>query len=95
MSAYGYELSQGFAMAYPPGDGRFLVITFPYPTFLKNVSGSVLTQARWFGIQWNRDANKPARIFYGQNPYKIEGAFIAEGSFDSLDQILQPLISAS
>ncbi len=73
-------------------DGNILVAAFTFPVELHGRDGSLLAEAKWVGIQWNRDENKPDRLLYGSSPYEIEGAFSIEGDISPLVQILQPII---
>ena len=74
------------------GDGIMLVTAFTFPVELYGSDGSLLAQARWVGIQWNRDGDKPNRLLYGGSPYEVEGAVSIDGDMGELLQVIQPVI---
>jgi hypothetical protein len=60
---------------YSSLDGTILVCVFPVEHNLKNTSGDSLGIARWVGLQWGRNEEKPNRLIYGNIPYIIEGGY--------------------
>jgi hypothetical protein len=43
-------------------DGSLLTTVFPRPVNLYNSAETLLTQAKWVGIQWDRNNGKPGRV---------------------------------
>ena len=84
------ELSRGFYLELE--DGIMLVTAFTFPVELYSSDGSLLAEARWVGIQWDRDEDKPNRLLYGGSPYEVEGAVSIDGDMGELLQVIQPVI---
>jgi hypothetical protein len=70
-------------------DGHLLTTVFPRPVNLCNSAGTVLAQAKWVGIQWDRNNGKPSRVVYGSTAYTVDGSFEITGDTSILDSVLQ------
>jgi len=83
-------LSYTWSNAIPQSsDGYLLTTVFPRLVNLYNSAGTVLAQAKWVGIQWNRSNGKPSRVVYGSTAYTIDGSFEIIGDTSVLDSVLQ------
>jgi hypothetical protein len=74
-------------------DGSTLITAFPKPVELRNFTGTVLAQAKWVGIQWDRDDGKPSRVVYGNVAYVADGSFEITGETSSLDNDIRTLLN--
>jgi len=70
-------------------DGHLLTTIFPRPVNLCNTAGTVLAQAKWVGIQWDRSNGKLSRVVYGSKAYTIDGSFEIISDTSILDNVLQ------
>jgi hypothetical protein len=66
-----------------------LTTIFPRPVNLCNTAGTVLAQAKWVGIQWDRSNGKLSRVVYGSKAYTIDGSFEIISDTSILDNVLQ------
>ena len=83
-------LSYTWSNAIPQSsDGHLLTTVFPRLVNLYNSAGTVLAQAKWVGIQWNRSNGKPSRVVYGSTAYTIDGSFEIIGDTSILGSVLQ------
>ena len=83
-------LSYTWSNAIPQSsDGYLLTTVFPRFVNLYNSAGTVLAQAKWVGIQWNRSNGKPSRVVYGSTAYTIDGSFEIIGDTSVLDSVFQ------
>ena len=83
-------LSYTWSNAIPQSsDGDLLTTVFPRLVNLCNSAGTVLAQAKWVGIQWNRSNGKPSRVVYGSTAYTVDGSFEIIGDTSILDSVLQ------
>jgi uncharacterized protein YceK len=74
-------------------DGSLLTTVFPKPVNLCNADGTVLAQAKWVGIQWDRSNSQPNRVVYGSTAYTVEGSFEITGETASLAGIMLEMIN--
>jgi hypothetical protein len=74
-------------------DGSLLTTVFPKPVNLCNADGTVLAQAKWVGIQWDRSNSQPNRVVYGSTAYTVEGSFEITGETASLAGIVLEMIN--
>ena len=79
---YSNEIIQG-------KDGCLLTMVFPKPVNLCRADGTVLAQAKWVGIQWDRSNGHPSRVFYGSMAYTVAGSFEITGDTGILDSTFQ------
>ena len=70
-------------------DGYLLTTVFPRLINFYNSAGTVLAQAKWVGIQWNRSNGKPSLVVYGSTAYTVDGSFEIIGDTSILENILQ------
>jgi hypothetical protein len=77
------NLSDGW---YGNLDGTLLVVVYPRPMELKTVDGKLVGQAKWVGIQWDRNGGQSNRLIYGEIPYTIKGGFEIVGDLTNLQQ---------
>jgi hypothetical protein len=83
-------LSYTWSNAIPQSsDGHLLTTIFPRPVNLCNSAGTVLAQAKWIGIQWDRSNGKLSRVVYGSTAYMIDGSFEIIGDTSVLDSVFQ------
>ena len=83
-------LSYTWSNAIPQSsDGYLLTAVFPRLVNLYNSAGTVLAQAKWVGIQWNRNNGSPSRVVYGTSAYMVDGSFEIIGDTSILDSVLQ------
>ena len=66
-------------------DGSLLTMVFPRPVNLCNSSGTVLAQAKWVGIQWDRSGGRTSRVIYGSVAYVVQGSLEIAGETNSLN----------
>ena len=85
------ELSRGFYLELE--DGIMLVTAFTFPVELYSSDGSLLAQAKWVGVRWDRDEDKPNRLLYGSSTYIVEGAVSIDEDMGKLLQVIQPAIN--
>jgi hypothetical protein len=87
------DLPQNYhSLAWPmPGsaDGTLLTVVYVRPVELRNTDGELLAQAKWVGIQWGMSEGKPNRLFYGREPYIVDGGFVLSGDVTSLENSLR------
>jgi hypothetical protein len=76
-------------------DGSLLTMVFPRPVNLCNSSGTVLAQAKWVGIQWDRSGGKTSRVIYGSAAYVIQGSFMITGDTGSLENSAYAMLTDS
>jgi hypothetical protein len=76
-------------------DGSLLTMVFPRPVNLCNSSGTVLTQAKWVGIQWGRSGGKTSRVIYGSTAYVVQGSFEITGDTGSLENSAYAMLTDS
>ena len=76
-------------------DGSLLTMVFPRPVNLCNSSGTVLAQAKWLGIQWDRSGGKPSRVIYGSAAYVVQGSFMITGDTGSLENSAYAMLTDS
>jgi hypothetical protein len=81
-----YTWSNAITQSY---DGYLLTIFFPRPVNLCNSTGTVLAQAKWVGIQWDRSNGQPNRVVYGSTAYIVAGSFEITGDTGILDSTFQ------
>jgi hypothetical protein len=77
------NLSDGW---YGNLDGTLLVVVYPRPMELKTMDGKLVGQAKWVGIQWDRNGGQSNRLIYGEIPYTIKGGFEIGGDLTNLQQ---------
>jgi hypothetical protein len=83
-------LSYTWSNAIPQSsDGHLLTTIFPRPVNLCNSAGTVLAQAKWVGIQWDRSNGKLSRVVYGSTAYMIDGSFEIIDDTNVLDSVFQ------
>jgi hypothetical protein len=89
----GDDLPQNYRnLAWPmPGsaDGTLLTVVYVRPIELRDADDELLAQAKWVGIQWRMSEGKPNRLFYGQEPYTVDGGFVLSGDVTSLENSLR------
>ncbi len=73
----------------PPTDGILLTLCYPDLQELRNINGKLIARAKWVGLQWNRSEGKPDRLFYGTEPYEVEGIFELTGDTAYLESTLK------
>ena len=76
-------------------DGSLLTMVFPRPVNLCNSSGTVLAQAKWVGIQWDRSGGKTSRVIYGSSAYVVQGSFEITGDTGSLENSAYAMLTDS
>jgi len=82
-------LSYTWSNAIPQtSDGHLLTTIFPRPVNLCNTAGTVLAQAKWVGIQWDRNNGNPSRVVYGSTAYTVDGSFEIIGDTSILENVL-------
>jgi hypothetical protein len=69
-----------------------LLALYPDLIELKDTDGRMLTQARWFAIEWNRDDDQPDRLLYGTVPYTIQGAFELTANLKGFEEFLSGIL---
>ena len=74
-------------------DGSLLTTVFPRPVNLYNSAETLLTQAKWVGIQWDRNNGKPGRVVYGNAAYTVEGSFEITGDTSSLENAVKTMLN--
>jgi hypothetical protein len=85
------QYSSGFLLIPQTEEGiTILMASFTYPVELHDTIGVLIANAKWVGIQWDRNDGKPNRIIYGSTPYIIDGSYSIEGDISSLLQIIEP-----
>ena len=83
-------LSYTWSNAIPQSsDGYLLTTVFPRLVNLYNSAGTVLAQAKWVGIQWDRNNGNPSRVVYGSTAYTVDGSFEITGDTSILDSVFQ------
>jgi hypothetical protein len=75
-------------------DGSILTTVFAKPIELYNSAGKVLAQAKWVGIQWDRNSGDPSRVVYGSVAYLVEGSFEIVGDTSGIGNAVQAIIDA-
>jgi hypothetical protein len=70
-------------------DGCLLTAVFPKPVNLCSADGTVLAQAKWVGIQWDRSNGQLSRVVYGSAAYTVAGSFAITGDTGILDSTFQ------
>jgi hypothetical protein len=86
------EYSSGLTRDFRTEEGVMLVSVFTYPVELHDTTGSLIANAKWVGIQWDRTDGKPNRLIYGSTPYIIDGSYSIEGDISNLMQIIEPAL---
>lgn len=85
------QYSSGFRLIVQTEEGvTILMASFTYPVELHDTTGALIANARWVGIQWDRNDGKPNRLIYGSTPYIPDGSYSIEGDISNLLQIIQP-----
>jgi hypothetical protein len=85
--------SSGFSRIGQTEEGvTILMVSFTYPVELHDTTGALIANARWVGIQWDRNDGKPNRLIYGSIPYIIDGSYIIEGNINNLIRIIEPAL---
>jgi len=79
-------------LLFREGDGIMLTVAFTFPVELRSSDGSLLAEAKWVGIQWDRDEDKPDRLLYGSSTYIVKGAVSIDEDMGELLRVLQPAI---
>jgi hypothetical protein len=74
-------------------DGSLLTTVFPQPVELRDSIGNLLTDAKWVGIQWDRNDGKPSRVVYGSTAYIVSGSFEIMGDASSLKNAVRTLLN--
>jgi hypothetical protein len=70
-------------------DGHLLTTVFPRPVNLYDSAGTVLAQAKWVCIQWDRNNGNPSRVVYGSTAYTVDGSFEITGDTSIVDSVFQ------
>jgi hypothetical protein len=85
------DLPQNFLSYVYSNDiiGCLLTTVFPKPVNLCSPDGTVLAQAKWVGIQWDRSNGQPSRVVYGSTAYIVAGSFEITGDTNILDSTFQ------
>jgi len=74
-------------------DGSLITTVFPRLVNLCDSSGKILAQAKWVGIQWDRNNGNPSRVVYGSTAYTVTGSFEITGNTNSLESSVQTMVN--
>ncbi len=87
------QYSSGFRLIVQTEEGvTILMVSFTYPEELHDTTGALIANAKWVGLQWDRNDGKPNRLIYGSTPYIIDGSYSIEGDISNLTQIIEPAL---
>jgi hypothetical protein len=87
------QYSSGFLLIPQTEEGiTILMASFTYPVELHDTTGALIANAKWVGIQWDRNDGKPNRLIYGSTPYIPDGSYRIEGDISNLMRIIEPAL---
>ncbi len=81
----------GFAATMSSKNGDALMVVYPRPVQLTSENGTVLAQAKWVNIIWNRDGGQPNQLFFGSGQMVVEGGFQMPDDLSELLKAIDPL----